>query len=69
MHICTSPPHTFDAADANLARCLSDLKVGGTGSKFVVVRSHDGGELSEGKFGSLRGDKSIKQAFTIDSPG
>ena len=52
MHRGTIPPHTSDAADA-FARYLSDLDVGGTGSKLVVVRSHDGGELSEGNFGTL----------------
>ena len=44
--------HKSDAADA-FAKFLSDIRLERVPSEVVVVRSHDGGDFSEGKFGKL----------------
>ena len=48
---------------------MSDLRVEGIPSEVVVIRSDDGGEFSEGTFGKLCRERSIKQEFTTaDTP-
>ena len=60
--------HKYDAASA-FEKFLADLRVEGTPSKVVIVRSDDGGEFMEGKFGKLWRERKIKQEFTTaDSP-
>ena len=60
--------HKCDAADT-FAKFSSDLRLEGIPSKVVVIRSDDGGEFSEGKFGKLCRERNIKQEFTTaDSP-
>ena len=60
--------HKYDAASA-FEKFLADLGVEGTPSEVVVVRSDDGGEYTEGKFGKLCRQRKIKQEFTTaDSP-
>ena len=44
--------HKCDAADT-FATFLSDLRLEGIPSEVVVIRSDDGGDFSEGKFGRL----------------
>ena len=44
--------HKYDAASA-FGKFLADLRVEGTPSEVVIVKSDDGGELMEGKFGKL----------------
>ena len=55
-------PNKSDAADA-FAKLLADLRVEGIPSEVVVVRSDDGGEFNEGKFGKLCRERNIKQEF------
>ena len=55
--------HKYDAASA-FEKFLVDLRVEGTPSKVVIVRSDDGGEFTEGKFGKLYREQKIKQEFT-----
>ena len=52
--------HKHDAASA-FEKLLADLRVEGTPSEVVIVRSDDGGELVEGKFGKLCRERKIKQ--------
>ena len=60
--------HKSDAAEA-FEKFLADLRVEGVPSEVVVVRSDDGGEFNEGKFGKLCRERNIKQEFTtVDSP-
>ena len=54
--------HRSDTADTS-SKCLSDLRVEGP-SEVVMLRSDDGGEFSEGKFGKLCKEMNIKQEFT-----
>ena len=57
-----------DAADT-FAKFLTDVRLEGIPSEVVVIRSDDGGEFSEGKFGKLCRERNIKQEFTTgDSP-
>ena len=51
--------HTSDAADT-FGKFLSDLRVERIPSEVVVIRSDDGGEFSEGKFGKLCRERNIK---------
>ena len=57
-------PHKSDAADAF---ALADLRVEGIPSEVVVVRSDDGGEFNEGKFGKLCKNPPIKQKLTLQT--
>ena len=50
--------HESDAADT-FAKFLSDLRLEGIPSEIVVIRSDDGGEFSEGKFGKLCRERNI----------
>ena len=50
--------HKSDAAD-KFAKFLSDLRLEGIPSEVVVIRSDDGGEFSEGKFGKLCRERNI----------
>ena len=60
--------HKYDAASA-FDKFLADLRVEGTPSEVVIVRSDDGGEFMKGKFGKLCRERKIKQEFTTaDSP-
>ena len=60
--------HKYDAASA-FEKFLADLRVEGTPSEVVIVRSDDGGEFMEEKFGKLCRERKIKQEFTTaDSP-
>ena len=60
--------HKHDAASA-FEKFLAGLRVEGTPSEVVIVRSDDGGELMEGKSGKLCRERKIKQEFTTaDSP-
>ena len=60
--------HKYDAASAS-EKFLAGLRVEGTQSEVVIVRSDDGGEFMEGKFGKLCRERKIKQEFTTeDSP-
>ena len=60
--------HKYDTASA-IEKFLADLRVEGTPSEVVIVRSDDGGEFVEGKFGKLCRERKIKQEFTTaDSP-
>ena len=60
--------HKHDAASA-FEKFLADLRVEDTPSEVVIVRSDDGGEFMEGKFGKLCRERKIKQEFTTaDSP-
>ena len=59
--------HKYDAASA-LEKFVADLRVEGTPSEVVIVRS-DGGKFMEGKFEKLCRERKIKQEFTAaDSP-
>ena len=61
--------HKCDAADTLFAKFLSDLRLEEIPSEVVVIRSNDGGEFSEEKFGKLCRERNIKQEFTTaDSP-
>ena len=61
-------PHKSDAADA-FAKFQADLGEKKISSEVVVLRSDDGGEFNEGKFGKLCRERNIKQEFTTaDSP-
>ena len=51
-----------DAADT-FAKFISDLRLEGITSEVIVIRSDDGGEFSEGKFGKLCRERNIKQEF------
>ena len=55
--------HKYDAASA-FEKFLADLRVEGTPSEVVIVRSDDRGEFMEGKFGKLCRERKIKQDFT-----
>ena len=55
--------HKYNAASA-FETFLADLRVGGTPSKVVIVRSDDRGEFMEGKYGKLCRERKIKQEFT-----
>ena len=57
--------HKHDSASA-LEKFLADLRVEGTPSEVVIVRSDDGGEFMEGKFGKLCRERKIKQEFTTN---
>ena len=57
--------HKYDAASA-FEGFLADLRVEGTLSEVVLVRSDDGGEFMEGKFGKFRRERNIKQEFTTN---
>ena len=60
--------HGSDSAEAS-KEILADLRVEGVPSEVVVVRSDDGGEFNEGKFGKLCRERNIRQEFTTaDSP-
>ncbi|CAM9569949.1 unnamed protein product [Ascophyllum nodosum] len=60
--------HKYDAASA-FEKFLADLSVKGTPSEVVIVRSDDGGEFMQGKFGKLGREIKIKQELTTaDSP-
>ena len=60
--------HKHDAA-SDFEKFLADLRVEGTPSEVVIVRSDDGGEFMGGKFGKLCRERNIKQEFTTaDSP-
>ena len=60
--------HKYDAASA-FEKLLADLRVEGNPSGVVIVRSDDGGEFMEGKFGKLCRERMIEQEFTTaDSP-
>ena len=60
--------HKSDATEA-FEKVLADNRVEGIPSEVVEVRSDDGGEFNEGKFGNLCREKNIKQDFTTaDSP-
>ena len=60
--------HKYDAASA-FEKLLANLKVEGTPSEVVIVRSNDGGNFMEGKFGKLCRERRIKQEFTTaDNP-
>ena len=60
--------HKSDSAEA-FEKFLADLRVEGVPSEVVVVRSDDGGEFNEGKFGKLCRERNIKQeCTTADSP-
>ena len=60
--------HKSDAGDT-FAKFLSDLRLEGIPLEVVVIKSDDGGEFSEGKFGKLCRERNIKQEFTTaDSP-
>ena len=58
----------WDAASA-FEKFRSNLKVEGTPSEVMIVRSDDGGQFMEGKFGKLCRERKRKQEFTTaDSP-
>ena len=60
--------HKYDAESA-FEKLLADPRVEGTLSEVVIVRSDDGGEFVEGKFGKLCRERKIKQEFTAaDNP-
>ena len=60
--------HKHDAASA-FENFLADLRVEGTPSEVMIVRSDDGGEIMEGKFGKLCRERKMKQELTTaDSP-
>ena len=60
--------HKYDAG-STFEKFLADLRVEGTPSEVVIVRSDDGGEFMEGKFGKLCRERKIKPDFTTaDSP-
>ena len=60
--------HKSDAAEA-FKQFLADLRVEGTPSEVVAVRSDNGGEFSQGEFGGLCWERNIKQELTTaDSP-
>ena len=60
--------HKHNAASA-FEKFLADLRVEGTPSEVVIVRSDDGGEFVVGKFGKLCRERKIKQEFTTaDNP-
>ena len=60
--------HKYDTASAS-EKFLADLRVEGTPSEVVIVRSDDGREFMEGKFGKLCRERKLKQEFTTaDSP-
>ena len=60
--------HRYDAASA-FEKFLADLRVEGTPTEVVIMRSDDGGQLMEGKLGNLCQELKIKQEFTTtDSP-
>ena len=44
--------HKYGAA-SSFEKFLADLRVEGTPSQVVIVRSDDGGEVIKGKFGKL----------------
>ena len=58
--------HKHDAASA-FEKFLVDLRVEGTPSEVVIVRSDDGGEFMEGKFGKLCRERKVKQEFCRQS--
>ena len=52
-----------------LRKLLASLRVEGTPSEIVIVRSDDEGEFMEGKIRKLCRERKIKQEFTTaDSP-
>ena len=60
--------HKSDAADA-FRKCLADVRADGVLSKVEIVRSDNGGELFDGKFGEVCTRFCIKQEFiNADSP-
>ena len=60
--------HKHGATSA-FEKFLADLRVEGTPYEVVIVRSDDGGEFMQGKFGKLCREQNIKQEFTTaDSP-
>ena len=50
----------YDAAGA-FGKFLADLRVGGTPSGVMIVRSDNGGEFMEGKFGKLCRERKINK--------
>ena len=60
--------HTSDATEA-LKKFLADLRVDGIPSEAVLVRSDDGGEFNEEKFGTFCREGNKTQEFTTaDNP-
>ena len=60
--------HKYGAA-SSFEKFLADLRVEGTPSEVVIVRSDDGGEFIKGTFGKLCREIKIKQELTTaDSP-
>ena len=60
--------HKYDAASA-FENFLANPRAEGTSSEVLIVRSDDGGDFIEGKFGNLCRERKIKQEFTTaDSP-
>ena len=60
--------HKYDTTSA-FEKFLADLRVEGTPSEAVIVRSDDGGEFMEGKFEKFCRERKTKQEFTTaDSP-
>ena len=61
---CTSFPANM-MQQVLFDKFLADLRIEGTPSEVVIiVRSDDGGEFMEGKFGKLCRERKIKQEFT-----
>ena len=46
-------------------KCLADLRVEGVPSEVVVVRSDDGGEFNEGKFGKLCRERTLSKSLQL----
>ena len=60
--------HKHDTA-STFEKFLADLRVDGTPSEVVIVRSDDREEFMEGKFGKLCRERKTKQVFTTaESP-